>query len=115
MKPRDVIRIWDKFTRPEKRKIHICVCEGRQAFLRINSNPIFRPNHLLLVADNREFLDHDSYVELNRILRHRQYEISQSEWIGTISRAQCVLLLKSVWASDAFTDNEKQFIEDQLQ
>ena len=63
LRPRDVVKLWDRHTRPNKPKIHICVCPEKQQFLRINSEPIFPPNLIIYEAENA-FLHHDSYVEL---------------------------------------------------
>lgn len=61
-----VIEIFDPRTEPKKPKWHICVCDARRLFLRINSKPLWLPHHQLL-ADRNEFLDHDSYVELRQL------------------------------------------------
>jgi hypothetical protein len=64
--PGDVIRIFDTFTRPNKIKWHICVCQHYGFFLRINSNPLYRPN-FPLHASACPWLKHDSYVELRAL------------------------------------------------
>jgi len=51
-RPRDVVRIFDLYTSPRKPKLHICISERRQLFLRINSQSIFKPNHLLRKSSN---------------------------------------------------------------
>jgi hypothetical protein len=76
LQPRDVLRIWDRYTRPSKPKLHICVCPDRQFFLRINSDAIFQPAHLIAKAAN-PFLHHDSFVELQQLIFHRNDEIRQ--------------------------------------
>jgi hypothetical protein len=61
-----VIEIFDPRTQPQKPKWHICVCERRLLFLRINSRALWRPHHLLVMSQN-PFLKHDSYVELRQL------------------------------------------------
>lgn len=62
----DVLAIFDDNTRPKKIKWHLCVCDNPHYFLRINSNPLFRPNCLLRSAE-MAFLRHDSYLEMGRL------------------------------------------------
>lgn len=83
-RPRDVVRIFDLYTSPRKPKLHICVSERRQLFLRINSQSIFKPNHLLRKSSN-SYLDHDSYVELQQLVRHMSDEIREAEFVGRLS------------------------------
>ena len=106
---RDVIRLWDRHTNPEKPKIHICVCPERQRFLRINTKPIFRPHHKLLKKDN-PFLDHDSYVSLISMVRHMAYEIGRAQLKGHLSEEQARLLCASARAAKTLSDEDKDFI-----
>ena len=59
IRPRDVIRIFDTQTRPQKTK---------RLFLRINSEPLWQP-HIKINQADCNFLDWDSYVELNELIR----------------------------------------------
>ena len=111
--PRDVIEIWDRYTRPPKRKWHICVCDHRQFFLRINSNPIYRPAHLLS-ASNNTFLHHDSYVELQQLVRHITNDIVQAKHLGIISLQEVRKLVESVENAKTLSDEHKQLIKDRL-
>ena len=64
-----------------------CISERRQLFLRINSQSIFKPNHLLVKARNL-YLAHDSYVELQQLVRHMSEEIREAELVGRLSLAE---------------------------
>jgi len=70
-----VIEIFDPWTRPPKHKWHICVCDQRHLFLRINSRPLWPPHHPLAAARNT-FLEHDSYVELRQLYHFRPRAIT---------------------------------------
>ncbi len=61
--PRHVIEIWDRHCASGQR--HICVCDERQLFLRINSD---RYIGLRILAHN-SFLHHEEHVELQQLLR----------------------------------------------
>jgi hypothetical protein len=109
--PRDVVRIWDRHTRPNKEKLHICVCDRRQLFLRINSRPVFRPFHPLLSANN-PFLHHDSFVELQQLVRHMAYEIAHAEVIGRMSGQEAVALVHSVDQAETLSEEHKLLIRE---
>jgi hypothetical protein len=66
LQPGDVIEIFDSLTRPKKLKWHICICNRRRLFLRINSQPLWPPYHQI-TEERNAFLDHDSYVELRQL------------------------------------------------
>lgn len=111
----EVILVWDRHTRPPKDKRHICICPIKQQFLRINSNPYFPPHHLLLYANNTNILDHDSYVELNRILRHYASDINQARSIGIMHQTERHALIAAAYNVTTLTDEQKDFIAAQLQ
>lgn len=111
--PRDVIAIWDRYTRPNKRKWHICVCERRQLFLRINSAPVFKPFHPLLAKHNR-FLRHDSYVELQQLVRHIADDIVDAEHLGRLSPQEARKLVAAVWQAETLSEDHKEFIATRL-
>lgn len=111
--PRDVVKLWDRHTRPNKPKIHICVCERRQLFLRINSNPVYKPCHALSAAANT-FLEWDSYVELTQLVRHIKYEIDRAEFMGRISQREIYGLLEAVWEAETLSDEHKSLIDERL-
>ena len=97
--PRDVVRIWDRHTRPNKDKL--------------NSNPIFPPVHPILAVNN-PFLHHDSYVELQQLVRHLAYEIARAEHIGTISEQEARGLVAAVRKAETLSEEHKQLIEARL-
>ena len=68
IRPRDVIRIFDTQTRPQKTKRLICVCVRERLFLGINSEPLWQP-HIKINQADCNFLDWDSYVKLNELIR----------------------------------------------
>lgn len=111
--PRDVIRVWDRHTHPNKWKRHICVCPTKQLFLRINSDPIFPPHHFLPKVSN-PFLDHDSYVELQGLVRHFAYEIGRSEHLGRMSIHEARMLVEAAWKADTLTEDQKELIDLEL-
>jgi hypothetical protein len=112
--PRDVVRIYDRFTRPNKPKRHLCVCDRRQLFLRINSESIFPTCHRILRADNRSFLTHDSYIELQQLLRHVADDIVQAEHLGVMSMNEARKLLAAVEQSATLSEEHKQIIRENL-
>ena len=112
-RPRDVVRIFDLYTSPRKPKLHICVSERRQLFLRINSESIFKPNHLLLKSRN-DFLAHDSFVELQQLVRHMSDEIREAEFVGRLSLAEAKALVEAAHAAETLPPEHKRLIEECL-
>jgi hypothetical protein len=110
---RDVVRIFDLYTSPRKPKLHICVSERRQLFLRINSQSIFKPNHLLLQSRNA-YLAHDSYVELQQLVRHMSEEIREAELVGRLSLAEATALVDAAQAAETFPMEHKRLIAECL-
>src|SRR5438128_2477531 len=68
IRPRDVAKILDTEVRRPKWKRLICVSEQPRRFLRINSQPQWRP-HMRIRQAECNFLDYDSYVELRELVR----------------------------------------------
>ena len=95
--------MWDHTTHPPKPKRHICVCPEKQLFFRINSDPTFPP-HLPIRADNADFLEHDSYIELMQLVRLQGYHIQQAERLGTLTmthkRAIVISLEQGGWMAE---------------
>lgn len=108
-RPRDVVRIFDLYTSPRKPKLHICVSERRQLFLRINSQSVFKPNHLLVKSRN-PFLAHDSYVELQQLVRHMSDEIREAELVGRLSLAEVQALVGAAQAAETLPMEHKRLI-----
>ena len=111
--PGDVVRVWDRQVRPPKQKRLICIAPDRQLFLRINSDPKFAPNHLLLAAES-DFLDHDSYVELRQLIRPYAYEIQQAEKLGRLTRRQAVALVAAVNEARTLQQDHKDLVAARL-
>lgn len=112
-KPGDVILVWDRFTRPQKDKLHICVCIDRRLFLRINTRPLFPP-HMPIKAVETDFLEHDSYVELNQLVRHFKDEIDKARHLGSLSVTVARRLCLAVDASRALSQEHKDLIRERL-
>jgi len=110
---RDVVRIFDLYTSPRKPKLHICVSERRQLFLRINSQSIFKPNHLLRKSNN-PYLAHDSYVELQQLVRHMSDEIRDAEFIGRLTLAEARALVDAAQAAETLPMEHKRLIAECL-
>jgi len=110
---RDVVRIFDLYTSPRKPKLHICVSERRQLFLRINSESIFKPNHLLTKSRNA-YLAHDSYVELQQLVRHMSEEIREAELVGRLSLAEARALVDAAQAAETLPMEHKRLIAECL-
>lgn len=88
---RDVIKLFDKQLRSPNWKWLICVCPQRRLFLRINSQPFWRPHFKLRRRDN-QFLNWDSYVELRELVRVSVPDLRQTlakpeSRIGVITEA----------------------------
>jgi hypothetical protein len=113
LRPRDVLRIWDRYTSPNKRKLHICVCPDMQLFLRINSDPIFQPAHPISKANNA-FLHHDSFVELQQLVRHWNDDIRDAEHIGRISKSEAKGLNDAAQQAKTLTPEHKRIITENL-
>jgi len=113
IRPRDVVRLWDRYTSPNKYKLHICVCDQRQLFLRINSDPAFPPVHPLSQRNN-PFLHHDSYVELQQLVRHMGEEIRAAERIGRISQSETRALIAAANEAPTLSPEHKRLIAERL-
>jgi hypothetical protein len=113
LRSRDVLRIWDRYIRPSKHKIHICVSPDYRLFLRINSQAFFEPTHLLLKSENA-FLRHDSHVELQQLVRHGNDDIREAEKLGRLSKPEAVKLIAAVQAATTLTPEQKGIIVESL-
>jgi hypothetical protein len=113
LRPRDVLRIWDRYTRPKKFKFHICISPDRQLFLRINSDLLFQPAHPISKAANN-FLHHDSYVELQQLVFHMNDDIRNAEAIGRLSKAEAKALNDAAQQAKTLTPEYKRIIAENL-
>ena len=116
LQPGDVIAVFDGTTRPPKTKRLVCVVAADGWFLRINSNPHFRPHHPLDAVQNPGCLDHDSFVELRGVLEldlgwladamHRR----EASILGRICAAAANDLAVAVEAAPTLNRSEKDTI-----
>lgn len=113
LKPGDVIRVFDRQLRLPKPKILICVVPEMQLFLRINSKPIYRPNHPILAEDSN-FLHHDSYVELRQFIRPFAYDIQLADELGELTQQQAGDLIEAVNQSKVMSQDHKELVADHL-
>lgn len=111
--PGDVIRIEDRETIPIKIKIHICVCMAEHLFMRINSKPLWQPCHMLLRKHN-QYLDHDSYAELNQLVRHYNHQLRDAEVVGRLSSSEAQKLIASAERAETLSDEQKSLIRQRL-
>lgn len=112
-KPGEVVRVLDRQTRPPKTKRLICIVPERQFFLRINSEPKYRPNHPIFAADSN-FLSHDSYVELRQFIRPFAYDIEQAEKLGELTQQQVEDLIEAVNQSKVLSQDHKDMVVEHL-
>lgn len=109
----DVIRLHDRWVRPQKPKWHVVVSIEEQRFLRINTKNLFGAAHLLRASDCG-FLHHDSFVELNAMVRHFPLEIDNAEYVGALPKSVRAELCLSVRAARTLSENDKIFILERL-
>ncbi len=110
--PGDVVLVWDAFVRPPKEKLHICISNEKQLFLRINSAPRYKP-HLKLDGSS-DFLRHDSYVELTQLVRLRRYDIDNARTLGRVSKRQAAEIVAAAQSAKTLTADHADFIEECL-
>ena len=81
--------------------------------MRINSQAIFKPNHPLLKSRN-DYLAHDSYVELQQLVRHMSDEIRQAEFVGRLSVAEAKALVAAAQTAETLPPEHKRLIAESL-
>ncbi len=115
LRPGHVIRLLDEGTRPEKIKRHICVCPERRLFLRINSQPLYRPHHEIDEHTCPGIVDHKSYVELRALYRHSRMSL-QRDWarpdnpIGIISGSVAYAIATAADRADTINEEQRYLI-----
>lgn len=120
MRAGDVILLFDGTIRLPKHKRFICVVAADGWFLRINSERHFRPHLLITVRDNRECLDHDSFVELRGVIEHDIDDITNAlgsndaRLLGRLSDATANALIAAVRSAPTFTVAESACIVESL-
>ena len=78
-------------------------------FLRLNSKALFPP-HLIIRADSANFLDHDSYIELQQLIKDTEFEVDRAEVLGRLSPSHVQALKIAVEHCGAIADEMKEFI-----
>jgi hypothetical protein len=68
----------------------------------------------LLRKEHNSFLDHDSYVELQQLVRHFAYEIQEAEYLGSLELSEARLLCRSVQSAKTLSPDHKAFIIEKL-
>lgn len=115
LQPGLVLKFSDPGVRPiGKEKWHLCVCEQRRWFLRINSRPLWRP-HALIQANDNPWLKHDSYVELRQVCTFPRIDVEAAladpqRVVGRIGRSTAALLIAEIRLAVTLTDEEKDII-----
>jgi hypothetical protein len=66
------------------------------------------------LAANNPFLDHDSHVELQHLVRHMAYEIARAETIGTLSDQEAEALVTACREAKTLSEEHKRLIAEQL-
>lgn len=72
----EVIWVFDRTTRPQKRKMYVCLSFEDGWFLRVNTSDRYRPC-VAIQTFNNDWLDHDSYVEC-ALLEVDEFEIEDA-------------------------------------
>ena len=110
----DVIEIFHSFTRPKKPKWHICICDQRRLFLRINSRPLW-PSHHEIYEERNAFLEHDSFVELRQLLCFSEQAIADAlrlskNPLGRIDKTEACPLAMTARHVPALNEEQKDLI-----
>lgn len=105
--PGDVIRAHD--WQASKLKRLICLDWGKQQFLRINSEPLWKP-HVLIAADGADFLTHDSYVTLRQLVRIRAYDLLKVDHLGRLKGEHVETIVAGVKMAKTLTADQKDEI-----
>ena len=85
-----------------------------QLFLRINSQPIYQPAQPILFANNRSFLTHDSFIELQQLVRHVADDIVQAAFLGEMSMQEAKKVVAAAEQADTLSEEHKQLIRERL-
>jgi hypothetical protein len=68
----------------------------------------------MLLLRNNQFLDHDSYVELNQLVRHSNHQLKEAEPIGRLSPGEAAKLIAAADRADTLNDEQKALIRRNL-
>jgi hypothetical protein len=109
-----VIALPDPRVRPKnRRKWHVCVSPGQCFFLRINTNPLWRPWHQILASDN-DFLSHDSYVELASLHFFSGADLRRADVIGQMGYSERRALAEAVMSAETLSQEHKDIVWENL-
>lgn len=108
-----MVLVHDRFTRPEKKKIHICICPEKQYFFRINSKPAYMPVYPL-EASRCDFLDHDSFVELNGLVRNSRVDLVGARSLGRLSATVAAELDLAAQLAETMSSDQKDLIRERF-
>ena len=107
MRPGEVWRILDHHVDPPAAKLFICALPPPPGlWLRINSRPLWPPQHKLLARHN-PYLDHDSYLELAGPFTHLQRVLADAELRGTMARQEIGKVIRAIGSAPTFNDELK--------
>lgn len=114
-----VIRITDRWTNPPQVKRHICIVPQRRLFLRINSQALWPPCHLLRAADNPGLLEWNSYVELRQLVRFFPDDVKRAvahpgAILGRLSPSEANALAWAARRCPALSDENQQLVWENL-
>ena len=80
--------VFTALTNPPKEKFALCISAEREWFVWFNTNPRQRgDDQLLCRAGCHELIEHDSYLDLSRVVKHSQTEIDAGKEFARISIA----------------------------
>jgi hypothetical protein len=80
--------VFTALTRPPKEKYALCVSAENEWFVWFNTNPRHGgDDQLLCKAGCHELIEHDSYLDLRRVVMHSQAEIDAGKEFACISPA----------------------------
>jgi hypothetical protein len=81
--------VFTTLTKPPKQKFALCLSAERQLFVWFNTNPRSHGrDQLLCEAGCHELIEHDSYLDLSRMVTHLQAEIDAGKEFACI-RPRC--------------------------
>ena len=106
----EVIWIFDRTTKPQKRKMVVCLDSDEGWFLRINSKDRFKPC-VPISQSEHSWLEHDSYVECTFLMLD-EFEVDESirreGIVGQVSLALKTKVLGHLKAARYIRDDDKR-------
>jgi hypothetical protein len=86
---------------------------SKQLFLRINTSPVYLPAFQLL-ADENDFIEHNSYVELTGLARNYRDDIARAVSLGRLTARVAIELEAAVRRAKTLTQDDKDLIRECL-